>query len=143
MVDQPDAARYADLDAKKGNYDWDLDQDAEVGWAFEQTIFSGIYEAMNSRACPFAKTIPYGMCIRSFPGTLRPPNASSLELRGPYEAGLRRDLRFPVCMTHVGGMFTADFCEREVVQYGIERLRDGRSRVIDWGEIAPSRQASG
>ncbi|KAF1354830.1 hypothetical protein BDV97DRAFT_395239 [Delphinella strobiligena] len=64
---------------------------SEVGWAYEQTIFSGIYEAINSRNRPFAKTMPYGMCARPFPGTLRPPNAASLELRGPFEAGVRRD----------------------------------------------------
>lgn len=70
------------------------------------------------------------------------PNAASIELERPYEAGVRRNLRFPVKMTHVGKMFTGEFWEREVVQYGTERLRVARSRVIDWGEIGPERQVS-
>lgn len=109
----------------------------ELGFAFEQQILSGVTASIGEHI--FTLTCAYGMMIKDFPGARRYGNG---ELGSPRRYGIRDEDAYAVHMDWVSGMFRDEFWDREVAQYGLERLKAvrklgwayRRNLQLDWDE---------
>lgn len=116
------------------------DRMAEVGGAFEQQIFSGIYFATLGYVSHWVLH-PFGTSIAAWPGCYRPRHGVvDLELGSPAAFGYGPFLLYPIKMSFLKKFFDEDFWNKEISQHGLERLKAPRIKgvVIPTGPLDPS-----
>lgn len=72
---------------------------------------------------PFALAVPHGFEAWDFPGDLQ---CVGLQIRSPAAAGVLNRHLYPVKMRDIAKFFTNEFWDREVPQYGLERMKPER-----------------